>query len=108
MRGELEKALHLTKDLQARQEDLKFRSAQAEQQTKKLEQLAAKLETDGSTRYLWMQKSFETQDAKVSARLDDLAKAMEALKKKSSRWCNARMRGWPNASMPSWMGTKRS
>ena len=81
LRGELEKALHLTKDLQARQEDLKFRSAQAEQQTKKLEQLAAKLETDGSTRYLWMQKSFETQDAKVSARLDDLAKAMEALKK---------------------------
>jgi tol-pal system protein YbgF len=81
LRGELEKALHLTKDLQARQEDLKYRSAQAEQQTKKLEQLAAKLETDGSTRYLWMQKSFETQDAKVSARLDDLAKAMEALKK---------------------------
>ncbi len=81
LRGELEKALHLTKDLQARQEDLKYRSAQAEQQTKKLEQLAVKLETDGSTRYLWMQKSFETQDAKVSARLDDLSKAMEALKK---------------------------
>ncbi|MDH4154187.1 MAG: tol-pal system protein YbgF [Nitrospira sp.] len=81
LRGELEKALHLTKDLQARQEDLKYRSAQAEQQTKKLEQLATRLETDGSTRYLWMQKSFETQDAKVSARLDDLSKAMEALKK---------------------------
>lgn len=81
LRGELEKALHLTKDLQTRQEDLKYRSAQAEQQTKKLEQLAAKLETDGSTRYLWMQKSFETQDAKVAARLDDLSKAMEALKK---------------------------
>jgi tol-pal system protein YbgF len=81
LRGELERALHLTKDLQARQEDLKYRSAQAEQQTKKLEQLAAKLETDGSTRYLWMQKSLETQDAKVSARLDDLSKAMEALKK---------------------------
>lgn len=81
LRGELEKALHLAKDLQARQEDLKYRSTQAEQQTKKLEQLAAKLETDGSTRYLWMQKSFETQDAKVAARLDDLSKAMEALKK---------------------------
>lgn len=81
LRGELEKALHLTKDLQARQEDLKYRSAQVEQQTKKLEQLAAKLETDGGTRYLWMQKSLETQDAKVSARLDDLSKAMEALKK---------------------------
>jgi tol-pal system protein YbgF len=81
LRGELEKALHLTKDLQARQEDLKYRSAQVEQQTKKLEQLATKLETDGSTRYLWMQKSLETQDAKVSARLDDLSKAMEMLKK---------------------------
>lgn len=81
LRGELEKALHLTKDLQARQEDLKYRSAQVEQQTKKLEQLAIKLETDGSTRYLWMQKSLETQDAKVSARLDELSKAMETLKK---------------------------
>ncbi len=81
LRGELEKALHLAKDLQGRQEDFKYRSAQLEQQTKKLEQLAAKLETDSGTRYLWVQKSFETQDAKVSARLDEVAKAMEALKK---------------------------
>ncbi len=81
LRGELEKALHLAKDLQGRQEDFKHRSAQLEQQTKKLEHLAAKLEADGGTRYLWVQKSFDTQDAKVSARLDDVAKAMEALKK---------------------------
>lgn len=81
LRGELEKALYLAKDLQARQDDLKHRSAQSEQQTKKLEQLAAKLETDSSTRYLWVQKSFETQDAKVSARLDEISKAMEALRK---------------------------
>lgn len=81
LRGELEKALHLAKDLQGRQEDFKHRSAQLEQQTKKLEQLAAKLEADSGTRYLWVQKSFETQDAKVSARLDEVAKAMEALKK---------------------------
>lgn len=81
LRGELEKAVHLAKDLQGRQEDFKHRSAQLEQQTKKLEQLAAKLEADGGTRYLWVQKSFETQDAKVSARLDEVAKAMEALKK---------------------------
>ena len=81
LRGELEKALHLAKDLQSRQEDFKYRSAQLEQQTKKLEQLAAKLEADSGTRYLWVQKSFETQDAKVSARLDEVAKAMEALKK---------------------------
>jgi len=81
LRGELEKALHLAKDLQGRQDDFKHRSAQLEQQTKKLEQLAAKLEVDSGTRYLWVQKSFETQDAKVSARLDEVAKAMEAVKK---------------------------
>ncbi len=81
LRGELEKALHQARELQNKQEDFKHRSVQLEQQTKKLEQLAAKLETDSSTRYLWMQKSFETQDAKVSTRLDELSKAMEALKK---------------------------
>lgn len=81
LRGELEKALHQARELQGKQEDFKHRSAQLEQQTKKLEQLAAKLEADSSTRYLWMQKSFETQDVKVSARLDELLKAMEALKK---------------------------
>src|SRR5574337_1014039 len=81
LRGELEKALHQARELQSKQEDFKHRSAQLEQQTKKLEQLAAKLESDSSTRYLWMQKSFETQDAKVSARLDELSKAMENLKK---------------------------
>lgn len=81
LRGELEKALHQARELQNKQDDFKHRSAQLEQQTKKLEQLAAKLDTDSSTRYLWMQKSFETQDAKVSARLDELSKAMEALKK---------------------------
>ncbi|MEQ1680292.1 MAG: tol-pal system protein YbgF [Nitrospira sp.] len=81
LRGELEKALHQARELQGKQEDFKHRSAQLEQQTKKLEQLAAKLEADSSTRYLWMQKSFETQDVKVSARLDELSKAMEALKK---------------------------
>src|SRR5574337_299632 len=57
LRGELEKALHQARELQS------------------------KLEADSSTRYLWMQKSFETQDAKVSARLDELSKAMETLKK---------------------------
>jgi len=81
LRGELEKALHQARELQGKQEDFKHRSAQLEQQTKKLEQLAAKLEADSSIRYLWMQKSFETQDVKVSARLDELSKAMEALKK---------------------------
>jgi tol-pal system protein YbgF len=81
LRGELEKALYLAKDLQARQDDFKHRSAQLEQQTKKLEQLATKLEADSNTRYLWVQKTFETQDAKVSARLDEISKAMDALRK---------------------------
>ena len=81
LRGELEKALHQARELQNKQEDFKHRSVQLEQQTKKLEQLAAKLETDSSTRYLWMQKSFEMQDVKVSARLDELSKTMEALRK---------------------------
>lgn len=81
LRGELEKALNLARELQSKQEDIKHRSVQLEQQTKRLEQLAARLETDSSTRYLWMQKSFETQDAKVSTRLDELSKTMEALKK---------------------------
>jgi tol-pal system protein YbgF len=78
LRGELEKAVHQAKNLQANQEDLKHRSAQLEQQTKKLEQLVTKLETDASTRHLWVQKSLDTQDAKVAARLDEISKAMEA------------------------------
>ena len=67
LRGELEKAVHQAKNLQANQEDLKHRSAQLEQHTKKLEQLVTKLETDASTRHLWVQKSLDTQDAKVAA-----------------------------------------
>lgn len=84
LRGELEKAHHQAEELQAKQEDLKYRSAQLEQQTKKLEQVATKLETDSTTRYAWLQKSLDTQDAKVNARLDklseDVAKAIEGMK----------------------------
>jgi tol-pal system protein YbgF len=78
LRGDVDKALHQAQELQARQEDLKHRSAQLEQQTKKLEQLAAKMDAESTTRYAWVQKSFETQDAKVAARLDEMSKAMEA------------------------------
>jgi tol-pal system protein YbgF len=77
LRGELEKALYLTQDLQAKQEDLKHRLAQSEQQTKKLEQLAAKMDADNTTRHAWVQKSLDTQDAKVAAKLDELSRAME-------------------------------
>jgi tol-pal system protein YbgF len=92
LRGELEKALHQAQELQGKQEDLKQRSAQIEQQTKKLEQLATKLESDTTTRYAWIQKSLDTQDLKnkedrdrlrmeVNARLDDVNKQMELLRK---------------------------
>lgn len=76
LRGEMEKSQHLLQDLQRSQDDFKHRSAVLEQQTKKLEQLSAKLETDTSTRYAWLQKSLEAQDAKVNARLDELSKAV--------------------------------
>jgi len=77
LRGELEKALYLTQDLQAKQEDLKHRLAQSEQQTKKLEHLAAKMDADNTTRHAWVQKSLDTQDTKVAAKLDELSRAME-------------------------------
>lgn len=78
LRGELEKALYQTQELRTKQEDLLHRTAQLEQQTRKLEQLTTKLDSDGTTRYAWLQKSLDNQDAKVAARLDELSKAMEA------------------------------
>src|SRR5262245_10771428 len=81
LRGDLEKAQHQAQELQAKQDDLKQRSTHLEQQTKKLEQLATKLDTDSTTRYTWVQKTLDTQDAKVNARLDELSKSMDALKK---------------------------
>jgi tol-pal system protein YbgF len=70
LRGELERALYLAQDLQSKQEDFKHRLAQLEQHVKKMD-------ADNTTRHAWVQKSLDTQDAKVGARLDDLSKAME-------------------------------
>ena len=92
LRGELERAQQQARDLQAKQDDLKQRAVQIEQQTKKLEQLETKLESDSTARYAWIQKSLETQDVKnkedrdrlrmeVNARLDDVNKQMEVLRK---------------------------
>ncbi len=92
LRGELERALHQAQELQNKQEDLKQRSAILEQQTRKLEQLASKMETESATRYAWVQKSFESQDAKnkedrdhlrgeVNNRLDEMNRQMELLRK---------------------------
>ena len=92
LRGELERALHQAQELQGKQEDLKQRAAQLEQQTKRLEQLAGKLETDSATRYNQVRESLNAQDVKnkqdrdqlrmdVNARLDDVNRQMEAMRK---------------------------
>ena len=92
MRGELERALHQSQELQGKQEDLKQRASQIEEQTKKLEQVAGKIETESSTRYAWVQKSLDTQELKskedrerfrteMNSRLDDVNKQMEILGK---------------------------
>jgi len=70
LRGELEKALFQAQDLQTKQEDVRHQLALLEQQVKKLD-------ADNATRHAWAQKSFDTQDAKVAAKLDELSRAME-------------------------------
>ena len=77
LRGELERALYQTQDIQAKQEDLKHRLAQVEQHTKKLEQLSAKMDADNTTRHAWVQKSLDNQDAKFASKLDEFSKSMD-------------------------------
>lgn len=92
LRGELERALHQAQELQGKQEDLKLRAAQLEQQTKRLEQLAGKLEAESATRYNQVRESLNAQDVKnkqdrdqlrmdVNARLDDVNRQMEVVRK---------------------------
>ncbi|MEO5955184.1 MAG: tol-pal system protein YbgF [Nitrospiraceae bacterium] len=92
LRGELERALHQAQELQGKQEDLKQRSAILEQQTKKVEQLAGKLDTENANRYAQVRESLNAQDVKTKAdrdqfrtdmnsRLDDVNKQMEILRK---------------------------
>jgi tol-pal system protein YbgF len=92
LRGELERALHQAQELQGKQEDLMQRSAQHEQQTKRLEQLAGKLEADSTTRYNQVRESLNAQDVKnkqdrdqlridVNTRLDDVSRQMEVVRK---------------------------
>ena len=77
LRGELERALYQTQDIQAKQEDLKHRLAHLEQQAKKLEQLTAKMDADNTTRHAWVQKSIENQDAKFASKLEEFSKSMD-------------------------------
>jgi tol-pal system protein YbgF len=92
LRGDLDRALHQAQELQGKQEDLKQRSAVLEQQTKKLEQLAGKLDTENANRYAQVRESLNAQDVKskadrdqfrneMNSRLDDVNKQMEALRK---------------------------
>jgi tol-pal system protein YbgF len=92
LRGELERALHQAHELQGKQEDLRQRSVQLELQTKKLEQLAAKLDADNTTRYNQVRESLNAQDVKnkqerdqlrmdVNTRLDDVSRQMEVVRK---------------------------
>ncbi len=92
LRGELERALHQAQELQGKQEDLKQRSVQLELQTKRLEQLAGKLETDNTARYNQVRESLNAQDVKnkqdrdqlridVNTRLDDVSRQMEVVRK---------------------------
>lgn len=85
LRGDVDRALHQAQELQGKQDDLK-------QHTKRLEQLAAKIEAESATRYAWAQKNFETQELKnkedrerfmadVNSRLDDVNRQTEMLRK---------------------------
>ncbi|HKQ35093.1 MAG TPA: tol-pal system protein YbgF [Nitrospiraceae bacterium] len=78
LRGELDRALHQTQDLQGKLEDLKVRSA--------------KMEAENTARYNQMRESLNAQDVKnkqdrdqlrmdVNARLDDVTRQMEAVRK---------------------------
>lgn len=92
LRDQLERAQHQAQELQGKQEDLKQRSAVLEQQTRKLEQLASKMESESTTRYSQVRESLNAQDVKnkqdrdqlrmdVNARLDDVNRQMEVLRK---------------------------
>src|SRR6476659_8393804 len=88
LRGEL----HQAQEIQRAQDDLRQRSAVLEQQTKKLEQLSAKLDAENANRYAQVRESLNAQDMKnksdrdqlrvdVNTRLDDVNRQMEGLRK---------------------------
>jgi len=92
LRGELERAQHQEQEILKAQDDLKQRSAVLEQQTKKLELLASKIEGESTTRYAQVRESLNAQDVKnktdrdqlrmdVNTRLDDVNRQMELLRK---------------------------
>lgn len=92
LRDQLERAQHDARELQTKQDDLKQRSAMLEQQTKKLEQLAGKLDAENTTRYTQVRESLNSQDLKnkedrdrlrgdVNNRLDEMNRQMELLRK---------------------------
>ena len=89
LRGELERALHQTQDLEGKQEDLRQRSVQIDLQTKRLEQLAGKMEADGAVRHTAIQKILNDQEMRndvvigtILLRMEDLEKRVKALEKR--------------------------
>ena len=89
MRGEMERALHQAQELQGKQEDLKQRSAELEQQTKRLELVAGKLEAENTTRRSEIQKSLNDQAMRndvvigtILLRMEELEKRVKALEKR--------------------------
>ena len=77
-----------------------------DKQTKRLEQLAAKMETDSTTRYTWVQKSLEGQDGKNREERDRLRGEVNSVitsysihytklyDQVSSARCLSAVRGW--------------
>lgn len=78
LRGELERALHQARELQAKQDDLKHRSLQLEQQTEKLEQLAVTLERNRRGSELPLQMRGE-DEKHLLERLDSIDELLSSL-----------------------------
>ena len=82
LRGELERALHQAQELQSKQEDLKQRTIQTEQQAKRLEQLAGKMEAESTTRQTQIQESLTAQDMRNDVVIGTILLQMEKLEKR--------------------------
>jgi predicted nuclease with TOPRIM domain len=90
LRGELERALHQAQELQGKQEDLKQRMNQIEQQIKKLEQLVvgkAERPLEGGTNPQGKdaEARLDTHDEVISSllvQIADLSKRIKAIEKK--------------------------
>jgi hypothetical protein len=73
LRGELERAQHQAQELRMAHDDLRQRFAMLEAQTRKVEQLSGKLNSESVNRDGLVRESLNTTDVKnIAARLDSL------------------------------------